>query len=198
MKFFGGYNDSERQICAFYTYEDDLCFPISALNIKVKSKNASLSHRDYMGSILSLGIKRETIGDIIITNEGATVFCLDEIADYIKNNLPKVGGTGVETTKTDNIKGLEIKRDFDEISSTVSSLRCDCVIASALNLARGKAAEIIDRGLVTLNYETAKSVSQSIKDGDVISVRGSGKFKILTDGHLTKKGRIHITVCKYK
>ncbi len=198
IKFFGGYDEAERQICSFYTYEEDLSFPVSALQIKVKSKNASLSHRDYMGSILSLGIKRETIGDIIITDDGAVVFCLDEITGYITDNLPKVGGTGVSVTKADSVDDLEIKRDFDEISSTVSSLRCDCVIASALNLARGKAAETIERGLVTLNYEMAKSVSQPIKDGDVISVRGSGKFKIRTDGHLTKKSRIHITVCKYK
>lgn len=197
IHFFGGYDEAERTVCAFSAYEYGLDFPITALDLKTKSKSASLSHRDYLGSILSLGIKRETIGDIIITDTGAIVFCLEEIADYIADNLLKIGGVGVVVTKEPSLQRLGIKREYNVVSSTVSSMRCDSIVASALNLARGKASELIERGLVTLNYETAKSSHQLIKDGDVISVRGHGKFKVQTDGHLTKKGRIHVNLCKY-
>ncbi len=197
IKFFGGYEEAERTVCAFSAYDDALDFPLTALKFRIKSKNADLSHRDYLGSVLSLGIKRETLGDIIITDTGAIVFCLDEIADYIADNLLKIGGVGVEVTKEQSLQSLEIKREYNMVSSTVSSMRCDSIVSSALNLARGKAAELIERGLVTLNYETAKSSHQLIKDGDVISVRGHGKFKVQTDGHLTKKGRIHVNLCKY-
>lgn len=197
IRFFGGYDDAERLVCAFSAYKDDIVFPVTALKLRVKSKNAGLSHRDYLGSILSLGIKRETLGDIIITDTGAIVFCLDEIADYIADNLLKIGGAGIEITKEESLQTLEIKREYNIMPSTVSSMRCDSIVSSALNLARGKAVDLISRGLVTLNYEIAKSSHQIIKDGDVISVRGHGKFKVQTDGHLTKKGRIHVNICKY-
>ncbi len=197
LKLFGGYDEAERQICSFFTYEDDVDFPIAALRLKIKSKTAKLSHRDYLGSLLSMGIKREVIGDIVVMDEGAIVFCLEEIADYIADNLPKIGGAGVDIEKIASLGEISIERQFQKLSSTVSSLRGDAVVASALNLARSKASELIERGLVTLNYEQLKSTSAQIKNGDVLSARGYGKFKIVTDGHLTKKGRIHIDIYKY-
>ena len=197
LKTFGGYDDAERCVCSFFTYEEELAFPVSALRLKIKSKAQSLSHRDYLGSLLSMGIKREVIGDIVVSNEGALVFCLDEIADYISDNLVKVGGTGVLVSKENALEEVNVKREFQVSSSTVSSLRCDCVIASALNLSRSKASELIERGLATHNWEQLRSVSTTANNGDVFSVRGYGKFKLQTDGHLTKKGRIHINICKY-
>ncbi len=198
MELFGGYDGSERCVCAFYTYPEDLSFPISALKVKSKSKNSTLSHRDYLGSVLSLGIKRELIGDIIVRDGDAIIFCLEEIAHYIADSLTKIANTGVSIKIEENIGDLGIKRDYDIISSTVSSLRCDSIVASALNLSRAKAAELIERGYVNLNYEQARSVSQGIKNEDVLSVRGYGKFSVQTDGKLTKKGRIHINILKYK
>lgn len=197
LKLFGGYDDAERQICAFYTYDEDLSFPLSILKIKLKAKNISPSHRDYLGSLLSMGIKREVIGDIVVEKDGCYLFCLEEIAPYITDGLLKVGTAGVTIEKASLTDEIAIKREYQMLSSTVSSLRSDAVIASALNLARSKACELIQRGLVTHNYEQLKSVSSPIKNGDVLSVRGYGKFKILTSGNLTKKGRIHIDICKY-
>lgn len=197
LKLFGGYDDAERKVCAFYTFDDDLSYPLCTLQIKLKSKNASPSHRDYLGSLLSMGIKREVIGDIVVQNGGAYAFCLEEIADYITDGLLKVGGVGVTIEQASSCDEIVIKREYQMLSSTVSSLRSDAVIASALNLARSKACELIERGLVTHNYEQLKSVSAPVKNGDVLSARGYGKFKILTSGNLTKKGRIHIDICKY-
>lgn len=196
ISFFGGYDDAERCICGFGN-GDDFYFPITALRVKCKSKNAQLSHRDYMGTVLSLGLKRETLGDIITEDGGAVILCLEEIADYICDNLVKVGGIGVSVFKEEPLEVLKIERNYSEISATVSSLRCDSVIAAALRLSRTKASELIDRGLATHNYEIIKSAHRMVEDEDVLSVRGYGKFKVKTTGNLTKKGRVHIDILKY-
>lgn len=197
IKLFGGYDDAERCMCAFYQNEYDIYYPLVALKLKPKSKSVALTHRDYLGSVLSLGIKRETLGDIIIKGNDAVMFCTDDMADYIADNLFKIGGTGVGVTKEYLLEELEIKREFQTVSATVSSLRCDCVIASALNLSRGKALEFIERGLATHNYEIIKSSHKLVADGDTLSVRGHGKFKVQTNGTLTKKGRIHVNILRY-
>lgn len=196
-KFFGGYDDAERCMCAFYVEDNGLYFPMVALKLKPKSKTANLNHRDYLGSVLSLGIKRETLGDIVIRRDDAIMFCTCDMADYIADSLFKIGGTGVTVTKEETYEDLQIQRNFDSFSATVSSLRCDSVIAVALKMSRSKALEFIERGLATHNYEPVKSSHQLVSDGDTLSVRGYGKFKMQTDGNLTKKGRIHINILKY-
>ncbi len=197
LSLIGGYDDAERCICAFYTYEDELNPPICALKFSIKSKAAVLSHRDYLGSVLSLGIKRETVGDIIVSDSGAVVFCLTEIADYIIDNLTKIGGSGVRIELADMSEDIRVERQFEESFATVSSLRCDCIVAAATRLSRTKAAELIEKGLVTVSYNTVLSHSVLLKDGDVISIRGYGKFRLQTDGALSKKGRIHVSLLKY-
>ncbi len=198
LRMLGGYDDAERCICAFYTYDDELCPPVCALSLSIKSKTATLTHRDYLGSVLSLGIKRETIGDIIVTDSGATMFCLAEIADFIIENLTKIGGSGVRIKELGSDADVSFGREFEDIFATVSSLRCDCIVAAAARLSRTKVSELIERGLVLINYNPALSHSASLKDGDVISIRGYGKFRLQTDGSLSKKGRIHINLQKYK
>jgi len=197
IKFFGGYEDAERCMCAFYNDEGDVFFPLVALRIKPKSKTASLGHRDYLGSVLSLGITRETLGDIVIRDEDAIMFCTADMADYITDNLIKIGNTGVVITIEDSADDLEVRRNFLSFSATLSSLRCDSVIAAALKTSRSKAVELIGRGLVTYNYEPVRSSHQNVADGDVFSIRGYGKFKVQTQGNLTKKGRIHVDILKY-
>lgn len=196
-KFYGGYEDAERCMCAFYVEDNGLYFPMVALRIKPKSKTANLSHRDYLGSVLSLGIKRETLGDIVIRQDDAIMFCTQDMADYIFDSLFKIGGTGVVITKEECLEDLKIQRNYQSFLATVSSLRCDSVIAAALKISRSKATEFIDHGQATHNYEMVKSSHRIVSDGDTLSVRGHGKFKVQTDGTLTKKGRIHVNILKY-
>jgi len=193
---YGGYPDAERVIISFDEYGEDLPYPIKVISVKTK-REASLSHRDYLGTILSLGIKRELVGDILVTDDGATVFCLEEIAGYICDNLIKIANTGVVATICEDFVPEETSRRYEKTSATVSSLRLDCVVSACVSKSRSGASELISRGLVSVNYKETASVSVGIKDGDVITVKGFGKFLINTDGNLTRKGRIHIDINKY-
>lgn len=196
ITFFGGFADAERTVAAFGENEAKEDFPITCIKI-ISKGSKELSHRDYLGTVLSLGIKREMIGDIVITDEGAYLFALDEIAYYISDNLFKISNTGVVCTVVSEDEEIEIKRNFETYDSTVSSLRLDSVTASCIKKARSTSAELIQRGLVLLNYKEATSLSAPIKDGDIVTVRGFGKFLVKTDGYVTKKGRIHIEINKF-
>lgn len=194
INFFGGYEGAERTIASFGEISDG--YPLTTLKIRLKGK-ASLSHRDYLGSVLSLGIKRELIGDIIPSDDGAILFCLEEIADFITDNLTKIANTGVAVSTASEDDICQIKRNYIKISQTVSSLRLDAVVASAVSKSRGVSSELISKGHVMHNYKEASSSSAPVKDGDIITVRGYGKFLINTDERLTRKGRIHIDINKF-
>ncbi len=194
INFFGGYEDAERVVASFGENYDG--YPICA--IKVLSKGSKeLSHRDYLGTVLSLGIKREMIGDIVLCDNGAYIFALDEIAPFIADNLVKISNTGVVCSLCTNLEDIKINREYVTYDSTVSSLRLDSVVASAVKKSRSAATQLISRGLVLLNYKETTSVSAPVKDGDTLTVRGFGKFIIKTDGYVTKKGRIHIEINKF-
>ena len=199
IECYGGYEGSERNLVCFYLKDDfwgDIEFPLSVLKITATNKKV-YSHRDYLGAILSLGIKRELTGDIITGDECAYVFCHIEIADYILYNLEKVANARVVIEKCSSSEVEVPQRSFKQKDDTVASMRIDCIISSALNMSRGNSLEAIKRGFVTLNYEEVESASANVGDGDVISVRGYGKFIVETDGLLTKKGRYHIHIKQY-
>lgn len=197
VEFFGGYDGAERRIAAFgETFGGEIDYPIAALKISPKS-GRTLSHRDYLGSILALGIKRELLGDIAVTDGGAAVFVTAEIADFVEMNLKKVASDTVRVSRKTADEDVKIERNFKEIDLTVSSLRLDCVLSAATGMSRSKSAEAVEEGLCTVNYSAAKDIRLNISDGDILSVRGFGKMIIQTDKSLTKKGRIHIKVKKY-
>ena len=200
IKCFGGFDDSERNIVCFADYDDfygEIEFPIDVLKINATNKKV-YSHRDYLGSILALGIKRELIGDIVINDECAYVFCHNEISDYIIYNLEKIANARVVIDKCDDISEADIpQKQFKQRNDTVTSLRLDCVVSAAANMSRATSSDAVKKGLVSLNYDTNCHVATTVSDGDVISVRGYGKFIINTDGTLTKKGRYHIQILQY-
>lgn len=196
VSFYGGYDGAERVIAVFGEVEQKSEYPVSVIDVHQKG-GKELSHRDYLGTVLSLGLKREMVGDIIVKEDGALIFCLAEIADYITDNLTKIGGAGVAATVSDSADAVSTERKYQKLSATVSSLRLDCVVSAASGKSRSAAAQLIERSYVSANYKTASSVSAPVKDGDIITVRGVGKFLIQTDERLTRKGRIHIDIYKY-
>ena len=199
IRIFGGYDGAERAIVCFYDASsgyEEFDWPVSVIKISAPGK-AVFGHRDYMGSLLGLGIKREMLGDIVVCSEYAAVFCHRDIADFIIYNFTKVGRVGV-TVELCDVEQLTLPdKTFKEKSITVSSLRLDCIVGAATNLSRSASAEAIRRGSVFHNYEEAKSTSQTVADGDIISVRGHGKFVVSCDGSLTKKGRYHALIKQY-
>lgn len=192
---FGGHDGAERKMLSFCPFDDEPCYPICSLKI-VSSDGAVHSHRDYLGAILSLGIKREKLGDIVTCDDCAVVFCDESIADFISMNLIKVASS-VVTCSPCEVGEVNVERKFSLRASSVASLRLDAVLASAIGKSRETASELIGRGLVQVNYDIAKSVSARVESGDVISARGFGKMIIETDCSTTKKGRIKINIKQF-
>ena len=195
---FGGYPEAERCVAAFlpdYMDEQDADWPISLLIIS-PADGKTYSHRDYLGSLMSLGIKRQVLGDLIVSGEKAYLFCLDSIEEFILNSLTSVSGTRVKVEKARDFDILPERR-FEEVSGTVASERLDCVAALAAKTSRTKAAELISAGYVTVNYREAVKATYIMKTGDRFSIRGKGKFVYDGAKGSTKKGRIVAVLRKY-
>ena len=206
--YYGGYDDSERQIALFVPKFYDVAHlnaflgdneednPICIVRLK-KDKFTTLSHRDYLGAIMGLGLKREMVGDIKVTDEGADVFCLKSSADYICENLKKSGRGSVtgEIFSVSNFHSAEDK--YELLFTTVSSLRLDGVIAAFFNLSRSNAAEMVNKGLVYVNSSQCLKVDFTLKEGDKIVLRGKGKTVLSEVKGTSKKGKLKIEYKKY-
>ncbi|MBQ2754014.1 MAG: hypothetical protein IJF30_00990 [Clostridia bacterium] len=197
--FFGGYDQYERAVAVCFTdevYLDTYIYPVKILDINVRD-GYKLNHRDYLGSIMGLGIKREMIGDIIADKSGAKVFVYDEIAEYLKLQISKIGnlGASVEIYEIGDI--VIPQRQYKDISFTVSSPRIDSIVSGATGVSRGDAATLISGGNVSLNWETVASHSKTAEQSQILSVKGYGRYKIDSIGGVTKKGRIFVTVKKF-
>ncbi len=196
--FFGGFEGAQRKVLGVfpeYMEPDEQLFPVIGLKF-IYRKADQLSHRDFLGSFMSLGVKREVIGDILV-DEGQTVVCLYEKQfDYFTENVKKIGRVGVSVEPCD-LSVVSYQPAFKEISGTVSSLRLDCLVAEAAGTSREKAAQLIRTGLVQCDYEQIDSVSYQVKPGSVFSVRGHGKFVLSQEIRPTKKGRMFVTIQKY-
>lgn len=197
--FFGGSKDCERKILGvFPEWEDaeETAFPISVLKIEGGFKR-QLTHRDYLGTVMSLGIERGKTGDILIDGSCAYVFVYDDVADYIKDNITKIGNQGVKITVTELSDFTAPERKFERIETVCASMRLDAVAAAAAKLSRQESARLIESGKVKLNYREVYEVSKPVKEGDLISVRGSGRYILSETGNETRKGRLHIILNKY-
>lgn len=197
--FFGGYDEAERvMFISLPDYADESEAKELVGVLKITARDLSgLSHRDVLGSLLGLGIKREKLGDIIFCDDEIFVFCTADMAEYINENLTKISNKGIKTELKDSAEGLVFKQKTEEIRATVQSLRLDAVLAAALRVSRSKALAYIEGEKVNLNWQTAKSGSAAVKEGDMLSVRGFGRFKLFEAGGTTKKGRIAVTILKY-
>ncbi len=171
--------------------------PIRAIRIR-GSGFRELSHRDFMGGILSLGIDRSTVGDIAVISEAeALVFALDKITPYIVSELHKIGRDGVRAEVIDLSPEYVLPRRYEAADIAVSSARLDGVVRALTGKSREAAADMIRAGLVELRYFATDNVSAEVKEGDILSIRGFGKYVIgETDGQ-TRSGRIKIKCRKY-
>lgn len=194
--FYGGYENSERKVLCLDYYDDDPVYPISALEFKFRQAD-KLTHRDFLGALMSLGIERETVGDILVEDGRCVVFVKTEIADYIKSQISKIGRAGVKVSDAD-VSSLPKGRGEEEKSVIVSSLRLDNIVAAISGASREKTKNLILSGNVTLNFFECTNISKSVCEGDVLTVRGKGKFKINGVMGETKKHRIRISIIHYR
>lgn len=170
------------------------CVKISPVNKKFAE---ALSHRDYLGAIMNLGIERSMIGDILIKEDGAYVFVLKRMTPYLTENLTTIRHTTVQAELCEELKE-PLSPEFEEISGTVSSLRLDSIVALCGRLSRTKAAQYIEGEKVFLNGQLMLSPSRTVKEGEILSIRGIGKFLFSQAGGQTKKGRTSVTFLRYK
>lgn len=203
--FWGGYPDAERVYFGVFpdymAWEGDPegipypAFPLTALGFRYR-KEAKLTHRDFLGTLLSCGVKRETVGDILCGEGLAVAFVDAGVADFLTGQIEKVGGEGVVLLP--DYKGeLPGFGGFREIRDTVASPRLDAVVKVAAGLSREEAARRIEAGLVSVNHLPCLSVSAAVKEGDTLSLRGIGRFAVESIGPVSRKGRLFITVRKY-
>ncbi len=190
----GGADCCARKMLCVLPFEMEAEFPVFPLTITFR-KSFTLNHRDFLGSFMALQIGREQIGDIL-TGEGyAIVFCTATAHDMIVNNISKIGRVGVIVSEGINAQLPEAV--FEEVTVVVASLRADCVVSALSGLSRDKSADFVRAGNLTLNYESCSSVSRTVTEGDIISLRGYGKFVLSDGGTETKKGKLRITLKKY-
>lgn len=197
VRLFGGYDDAIYKIAAFFPYdEEEIEFPLSALKIVPNFAKRPLNHRDYLGSILGLGIKREVTGDILVHSDYAVLFCLSHVKDFILQNLRTVGSANVTVSEIP-LSDAAACVEFEEICAFVASARLDSVLAAALKTSRSRAAEILRCGAVKLNYTEVSQGDKKVNERDILSVRGFGKF--IFDGvcGTSKKDRLKIIIRKY-
>lgn len=198
---FGGNELSERQLVGFGSEEEFGYagnFPIAVIKISPLLEKFSdpLNHRDFLGALMHLGIERSTLGDILVKEKTAYLFCLDSIADYICKELTKVKHTNVKCEITDlDIPALTPTLVDEEFP--VASLRLDGIIASLLKCSRSEALSFFEDKKVTLNGHITGRNSTILKDGDIFSVRGYGKFIFSGSGGNTRKGKIYVHIKRY-
>ena len=198
----GGYEAAERRLVLFlpsYMEADDISsHPITWIRIRPAGARfaESLTHRDYLGAVMSLGIERDRTGDIVIAENTAHMAVLRSLSDYLCENLTSVKHTRViaeEEPLPDSLR----KPALREITGTVASVRLDALISTAFRMARGTSQDTIKAGYVFIDGRQTLSPSASVKPGSVISVRHRGKFAYLGEEGTSKKGRTVIRLGIY-
>ena len=200
VESFGGYDNAERQMVAFHS--DALVYPweypIDCLRIRPRAAKFSepLTHRDYLGAVLNLGVDRSVVGDILTEEKEAYLFCLSKMTDFFLENLFRIRHTEVMIEKIENPADLP-KPKMESISGTCASVRLDSLISLAFQSSRSSMVAFIEGGLVFVNGRLITSNGYEPKEGDIISVRGKGRF--LYDGitRQTKKGRYSVRILRY-
>lgn len=193
----GGYEEAERKICRLTPEGEEGQLLLALLRVQYKGSQ-DLSHRDYLGSLLGLGIKRNQIGDILVRPNGADVLILKELGSFFLSSLEKVGNLFVETELKDLKEVIVPEFQREEVRMTVSSLRLDNLTASAFRVSRGDAIEAIRRGLIFVNGLPQSKQDRNLQPGDKLVFRGKGKI-ILSDilGN-TKKDKIAVVIQVFK
>jgi RNA-binding protein YlmH len=216
--FWGGAPDTERTVlCAlpdyYLPYEEmergaaeeyiretaktELMATVSAVLVKGSTYRA-LTHRDYLGSILALGIRRSVVGDIVLQDDSsAVIFVLTHMQEFLCENLARIGSDKVTVMPFDVPSDFRVERRYETVTDSIASPRLDCVVGGLLNLSRERAKETIAAGLVELNYETATEIDEIVRDGDFLSARGYGKFVVDSVSETNRKGRIRLVARRY-
>lgn len=203
---FGGFEDAERNVIIFYPekwikeiVEKNYASVMQVVEVLLPNDlRGKYTHRDYLGGLMKLGLKREKIGDIVVWEEGAHIIVLNEIVLFLEQHLStliRFQKSQISIKEINEIHKCVINKE--EIEIIVSSTRLDNIVSELCKTSRTKAEEIIRAERVFVNYETVTKDSKTINVGDKITIRGKGKFEIVEQVGNTKKGRYILKVEKY-
>ncbi len=205
---YGGFEEAERaMVCFLPDYMDEesfllsekeeqtvlACIHIAPVNSRFSDE---LSHRDYLGALMNLGIERDQIGDIMAGEKEAYVFVTTEMADMICKELIRIRHTSVKCQKV-NASECDIRPSFEEVKGSVASERIDAILAFVYHLSRSEAQKLIESESVFIDGRTAYSGGYDLKEGSRVSVRGYGKFIYYGQEGTTRKGRLFVSVRKF-
>ncbi len=201
LRLDGGYPAAERKralIAPDYYSLDGESAGIAILRVEAPGgAGLELDHGDFLGAVLGLGIKRDRIGDIHVHETFAHVVVCEEIADYLDVHLRQVHRSSVLTDVLPLTELLPVSQTLEEIGLTVASMRLDGIASDVYRISRTKIVEPIRAGRCRVNWKTEEDPSQQLHEGDVVSFKGFGRFKVLEVDGVTKKGRIRVKIGKY-
>ena len=205
--FWGGSETAEREILILYPEklegilkrEDVAEKLLSIVNVNLPNElKGEYNHRDYLGAIIKLGVKREKVGDIFVRNDGADIIVLKEIEEYLLTNLGQLTRFGKSQIDIKDIKDLEeIETITQKVQVIIPQMRLDCIVSESIRCSRAKASEIIKQERVFVNHKLETKNSKLLKEQDMITIRGKGRFKINTILSRTKKDKIVLEIEKY-
>ncbi len=198
----GGLEEAERKSIIIFpeymtknTIEEN---PIRAIKIEGSFKFNSVNHRDFLGAIMGLGIKREVVGDIFVKEDFATVILHADILDFVMYNLDQIGKESVDVKEIDLTEVEKPIEEYTDVNLTISSLRLDALISGVCKMSRNKASILINQNKVKVNWRPIDNISFEINEGDVLSIRKFGRVKLIECLGHSKKGKEKIRVRVYK
>lgn len=200
---YGGYDEAERRML--------VCVPrdlpiddkeaveglLRVLRVRLPAISRELSHRDYLGSLLGLGIERRLTGDILVRPDGADIFIVPGIEEFLLKELHRVGSVEVKTEAVPVREVIIPEARIEFIKDSVSSVRLDSIVSSAFRISRGKAAEAVRRGLVSVDHAECVKPDAAVREGSSIVLKGKGKAVLEETGGESRKGRIRIVIKRY-
>ncbi len=201
--FFGGYDGAERTVCAFlpdwveaedWQYDEET--PVGAVEC-VFPKGADLSHRDILGGLMGIGLTREKVGDILVLEDKAQIIALKDAIPIILSQFDQAGRYRLRLNEIP-LSGLSpAPVQVKLVKDTVAALRLDAVLSSGFSISRGKAADFIAGGKVSVNHRECLKSDKAVAEGDILTCRGLGKCVLTSVGGQSRKGRIIIELERY-
>ena len=197
VSFDGGFDAAERVQVCFHPAWTEAEFTGVWLQIRWAAKFARVGHSDLLGSLMALGMDRSFFGDLIAMEDCAYLCALPEVARRLPHEWEKAGHIPLTVTLLDEPPIFEMPRG-EEMRDTVASLRLDCVLASGMRTSRAKAAEMIRAGLVSVEHMPEERVDRLLEAGQLLSVRGFGRIRLISVGDRTRKDRLPVTLELFK
>ncbi len=200
--FHGGFKGAERTICVFLPdWQDpedwEPSDELAAIQCAYPPTGADLTHRDLLGGLMGIGLTRERVGDILAGETAAQIVCLRDAAPIILSQFGQAGRYLLKLREISLADLAPVPAQVKLVHDTVAALRLDAVLASGFSLARGKAADAVAGGRVSLNHRECVKPDKAVEAGDVITCRGMGKCVLKSVGGQSRKGRIIIEIERY-